>query len=188
MAWKSDYTDEQWAKARLIYETTNDSIRKIAEATGIKAQALESKVRRGDWTRPKQLKEAQLVKKAQVALERKIETKVAQKAEALTERASRLTERTLEEAEEWLDVIKTKRLSGELDADECAKLLNAWKVPIQEARRALRMDEGSQTIKVGLFLPVNEIKDVTNATTIDVETVSSDRLLDERNESSVDGQ
>jgi replicative superfamily II helicase len=183
MATPTIYTPEQWAEVKSLYETTKLSITKISAKTGINPQAIESKVRRSDWTRPNITTEAKLVKKAQVQLERRIESRVARKAEDLAERAAEFKMRAIEQSFETLDVVKnlTERLKNEhLDVEtlsECVqKLTSSHKQLTDASWKQFGLDNERTTVKVGLFLPVTILnEEPTNATypaTIDVDIVS----------------
>jgi len=177
----SKYTPEEWAQCRLLFETTNQSVRTIADKTGIRPQAIESKLRRHAWKRPDETTEAKLVQHAQTQLRRKIENKAERKAEALTERANEFRNQAINASFRLVGVLNglcDKLETGGLDAEtlaDCAqKATSAHNQLTHAAWKQFGLDTpANQSVKVGLFLPVEVLGIGPMKPTIEIETVAT---------------
>jgi hypothetical protein len=156
MPFVSHIPPEKRIEARNIYETTKLSCRAIGDKIGIDGNTITTWKVRGGWTRQGELNKQE--KQFAAKLETRLASKLENKSERLADRATALIERTLNEAEEWLELLAEKRRNGTMNADDALKLISAWKIPIEMSRKALRLDDGPSATKIGLFLPVNFVQ------------------------------
>lgn len=132
-----------WRKIREKYETTKISCRVLAGEFGISQHTVSTRCKRERWRKTSKFIEQRLSR----VLEQKLEVR----ANSLADRAEKLVARTLDEAEDWLDRIQTaKKLLAEGDGEGLKELLNAWEVPIRNARKALRLDDVQESKPSGL--------------------------------------
>lgn len=176
MGFESNIPPEKKEQAKALYQSSRRSCREIGLEIGVNGVSIQTWARREGWLRPGISSKVGVQSIAKAKFEQRLESKIQHSVNSVAERATKLVERTLNESEEWLDAIAEKRRNDDMDAEECAKLVNAWKVPIEMARRALGMDadDGRTRITAELRLQVVEIgpESEPKQVTIDVETCS----------------
>jgi len=141
---KSKISPQRWAQVRNDYELGKGSCRQLAELYGLNQHAVNSRCKREGWRET-----AKALKKR---LDRKVVRAINNEAETMVDRAKRFVERTADESEEWLDAIQlAKRMVEVGDVDALVKLVTAWKVPVNEGRKAYGLDRGESEVTVNVL-------------------------------------
>lgn len=161
MPFKSTIPEETKEEARRLYETTKLSVRQIAEQLELTQPTVQTWVRRSGWVRAgiSPIKGLQAI--AKTKLEQRIANKVEAKAELIASKTAAIQEKMQQEAELTIETLKKAREhvdakidAGDVELEDVLKLTGAQKNCFEVNRKLHGLDNDRQTVKVGLFLPV----------------------------------
>ena len=131
----------KWLKVKAAYQRGEGSCAELARRFGLKLNSVSTRCRREGWRRELELLEQRMNKK--------VEESLTARALSLADRAESFTRRTVDEAEGWMDAIQeAKRLADAGDVQALKDLVNAWRIPVQEARRAYGLDRADSSPQV----------------------------------------
>ena len=137
-------SEKRWAQVRAAYEAGEGCCRELGELYGINPHSVGTRCKRERWR--------ETAKELKNRLDKRLDRALTHRAESMADRAKRLVERTADESEEWLDAVQVaKRMVNAGDVDALVKLVTAWKVPVNEGRKAYGLDRVESEVTVNVL-------------------------------------